>query len=368
MLFCIANNLFAQQKNFANRTIDWSYKIVQGDSAHPKKKYYFPVPIVAYRPETRWILGLSLTHLFRTKDGDSTTRPSTARLNFTYTQNNQSSFRPFFDVFTKQNKFNFKGTYLYTDFAEYFWGIGINSPSQNRETYHFRLSKLNLKGAKQFKKNLYAGVQFNMEQMFKMSYEDGSKLEVSGINGYRGSFSSGAGFTVYYDDRNNIYFPTKGQFIEVSNCFYNDLFGSNYNFVNITLDARKYIRLWKENVLATQLFMNTNSGNIPFRLLGTLGSDSYMRGYYNGRYRDNNAMAFQTEFRKHVWGPVGIVLFGGFGTVSPQINTLLSNIKPNYGAGLRIMAIPREKMNIRADYGFGVDGNQAFYLTMSEAF
>ena len=121
-------------------------------------------------------------------------------------------------------------------------------------------------------------------------------------------------------------------------------------------------------MLAIQAFANINSGNIPFRMMGTLGSDSYMRGYYNGRFRDNCAMAFQTELRKTIWGPVSIVAFGGLGTVSQNADGLTSNLKPCYGAGLRIMAIPREKMNIRADYGMGIDGANAFYLTMGEAF
>jgi outer membrane protein assembly factor BamA len=173
---------------------------------------------------------------------------------------------------------------------------------------------------------------------------------------------------VYFDDRNNIFFPTKGQFIELSNCFYNPVLGSDYRFTNITLDARKYIGLWKENVLALQAFVNMNEGTVPFRLMGALGSDSYMRGYYNGRYRDKNALALQAELRKTIWGPVSIVAFGGCGTVSSTLDGLATQLKPNYGAGLRIMGIPREKLNVRMDYGMGVDGNAAFYLTMGEAF
>ena len=369
MLFCIANNLFAQQKNFVNRTIDWAYKIVQGDSAHPKKKYYFPVPIIAYKPETRWVLGLSLTHLFRVQDGDSITRPSTIRLNISYSQNNQLSIKPYLDIFTKKNRFNIKAYYQFTDFSEYFWGVGINTPNENKELYHFNMQKINVKAAYQFLPKLYAGAQLNVEKMYNVSYaKNPSIMENSNIPGTRGSFSSGLGFTIYYDNRNNIYFPTKGQYIEFSNCFYNAAFGSNYNFTSFVFDGRKYIGLWKENVLAFQTFANINIGTAPFRLLGTLGSDSYMRGYYAGRYRDNNSMAFQTELRKTIWGPISIVMFGGFGTVSSGISELANNLKPNYGGGLRIMGIPREKMNIRLDYGKGIDGNEAFYITMAEAF
>ena len=363
---------FAQHKNVINRTLDWTYKIVQGDSAHPHKKYFFPIPIVAYKPETRWIFGLSITQLFRAKNGDSLTRPSALRLNTSYSQNNQFSIRLMGDIFTYKNRLNITGQIQYTNFVENYWGVGINQPESSNEVYYFKMVKGNIKASYQIVPKFYAGMQYNFENMFDLTYKNAasSAMKNSGIAGTSssGSLSSGAGFIIEYDDRDNVFFPTKGQDIELSNCLYNNIFGSQYNFSNITVDARKYIGLWKQNVLAIQGFVNINSGNIPFRMLGTLGSDSYMRGYYNGRFRDNCAMAFQTELRKTIWGPVSIVAFGGFGTVSPTAGGLTSNIKPNYGAGLRIMAIPREKMNIRADYGMGIDGVNAFYLTMGEAF
>ena len=370
ILFLLVANSFAQQKNLVDKTLDWTYKIVQGDSAHPHTKFFFPIPILSYKPETRWIFGLSLTQLFRAKNNDSVTRPSAIRLNTSYSQNDQFSIRTFGEVFTNKNNFDLNGLVQYTNFVEYFWNKGIQSPDVS-QLYYFKMVKINFKGSYQMLPNFYGGIQYNFENMFGLKYSSANiDMKTSGEPGTlsNGSVSSGAGFVVEYDNRNNVFFPTKGQDIELSNCLYNSAFGSGYNFHNITFDARKYISLWKENVLAIQAFANVNSGNVPFRLMGTLGSDSYMRGYYNGRFRDNCAMAFQTELRKTIWGPISIVAFGGFGTVSPDANGLTSNLKPNYGGGLRIKAVPREKFNIRVDYGMGIDGNSAFYVTMGEAF
>jgi outer membrane protein assembly factor BamA len=370
ILFLMVANSFAQQKNFVDKTLDWSYKIIQGDSSHPHTKYFFPIPFLSYKPETRWILGVSLTQLFRSKNNDSITRPSAIRLNTSYSQNDQFSIRTFGEVYTNRNKFDLNGLVQYTNFVENFWFKGIQSPDVY-QTYFFKLVKINFKGSYQLLPNFYCGIQYNLENMFDLKYSSGNiNMKNSGELGTQsnGSISSGAGFVIEYDNRNNVFFPTKGQDIELSNCLYNSVFGSGYNFHNITLDARKYIALWKENVLAIQAFANVNSGNVPFRLIGTLGSDSYMRGYYNGRFRDNCAMAFQAELRKTIWGPISIVAFGGFGTVSSDVNGLTSNLKPNYGGGLRIKAVPKEKFNIRIDYGMGIDGASAFYVTMGEAF
>jgi len=370
ILFLMIVNSFAQQKNFVDKTLDWSYKIIQGDSAHPHTKYFFPILFLSYKPETRWILGVSLTQLFRSKNNDSITRPSAIRLNTSYSQNDQFSIRTFGEVYTNKNKFDLNGLVQYTNFVENFWVKGIQSPDVY-QTYFFKLVKINFKGSYQLLPNFYCGIQYNLENMFDLNYSTSNiDMKSSGEPGTlsNGSISSGTGFVIEYDDRNNVFSPTKGQDIELSNCLYNSVFGSGSNFHNITFDARKYIALWKENVLAIQAFANVNSGNVPFRLMGTLGSDSYMRGYYNGRFRDNCAMAFQTELRKTIWGPVSIVAFGGFGTVSSDVTGLTSNLKPNYGGGLRIKAVPKEKFNIRIDYGMGIDGASAFYVTMGEAF
>ncbi len=186
--------------------------------------------------------------------------------------------------------------------------------------------------------------------------------------GYDGYNASGAGVTVYYDDRDFVYFPLHGQFVELSHVSYGKALGGTYRFTNITLDARKYIQLWKRNVLALQGFVNLNEGDVPFRMQGVLGSDMYMRGYYRGRYRDKHAMAFQAELRKTVWGPIGVVVFAGGGTVAAQPGKLFNGIKPNMGAGIRFMAIPKEKINISIDYGWGSNGEGALYLGMHEAF
>lgn len=367
-LLLTGHSAFSQKKNFVIRTMDWGYKIVQGDSANPKKKYYFVVPIVSYKPETRWMLGLSFAHYFRAKKDDPFTRPSVIRVNFTYTQNNQWSVRPQFEIFTADNKYNLRGLFQYTKFLENYWGIGNGVPESNKELYTFNQYKANAKVTRLIRKGIYAGVQFNYEKLYNIGTVANSMMKASGVNGVNGYESLGAGPMISFDNRDHIYFPKKGHFVDVSTAVYNKAYGSSSNFTNITVDARKYISLWKENVLALQLYGNFNEGTVPFRLMGTVGSDSYMRGYYFGRYRDDHMIAAQAEFRKQIWGPVSMVLFGGAGNVANTINGLSDKVKPTYGFGVRFLAIPREKINMRFDYGRGLNGIEGIYLTLNEAF
>lgn len=355
------------RKPFIPRTIDWGYRIIEGDSSHPRKHLIFPFPIVSYKPETRWIVGISLTYIFKANK-DSITRPSFIRTNVSYSQNNQFAVTPMFEYFSKHNRLNIRGKYTYTDFGEYFYGIGKDAPAGNKEFYSFHMHRANLKVATLALPKLYVGLQYNYEQLYNIETEPGGLLQTTKPNGYNGYRASGTGLTVYYDTRDHVYFPHKGWMIELSNVYYDKLLGSEYSFMNVTLDARRYIHLWKDNVLAVQGYVNHNNGETPFRMEGVLGSDMFMRGYYNGRFRDMHAMAFQAEMRKTIWGPVGMVVFAGGGTVSDTRGGLFSGIKPNIGVGLRVKAIPSQRLNMRLDYGWGSSGNAAAYITLNEAF
>jgi hypothetical protein len=118
-----------------------------------------------------------------------------------------------------------------------------------------------------------------------------------------------------------------------------------------------------------------------------MGSAFIMRGYYTGRYRDQNFAAGQLEYRLRFVAPdvkpthtfesilsrLGLVFFGGTGSVFSNANFTLSNFKPNYGLGLRYFYDKPSGINIRADYGMGEKptgeprvGN--FYLFIGEAF
>jgi hemolysin activation/secretion protein len=146
------------------------------------------------------------------------------------------------------------------------------------------------------------------------------------------------------------------------------LLNNEGNFHQFVLDARHYKQLWKENVFAVQLFGTWNSGNVPFRMMGTLGNENFYRGYYQGRYRDHHAVALQAELRKTVWGPLGMAAFGGVATVARTTTDLFSSIKPALGAGLRFKGIPRERINLRIDYAIGIERSRTVYITVNEAF
>lgn len=355
------------QKNKLEIFTDKVYKIIEGDSANPKKKYWFVLPIWGLAPETGWRLGLSLGIIFKVEH-DSITRPSLLRFNTQFTQYHQLSVRPTVDIFFGQNKYNLKAQFIYNNFNENYWGIGNKASEVSKENYDFKLHRLNAKLTRQVVKNLYTGFQFQYDRLFDLSFKSSSITPNSGVLGINGFTALGLGFSMAYDNRDHIYYPVHGAYIEVSNLWYNKSLLGNYSFNNLIIDARKYVCLWKKNVLAIQAYGNFNSGEVPYRLMGTMGNDMIMRGYYNGRFRDHLMSAAQVEMRKTIWGPLGMTVFAGGGQVGRDAKDLLSSIKPNYGIGFRCMMVRKEHINIRMDMGFGEGKIKGVYFTMGEAF
>jgi hypothetical protein len=114
--------------------------------------------------------------------------------------------------------------------------------------------------------------------------------------------------------------------------------------------------------------MSGTTGDVPFYKLPALGGKR-MRGYFNGRYRDNFYMVMQLEYRQMVWWRLGFAVFGGVGNVAEEmIDFSFKNIKYNFGAGLRLMFNEAEKVNLRVDFGMGSGGNAGLYFGIEEAF
>ncbi|MDP3928702.1 MAG: BamA/TamA family outer membrane protein [Bacteroidota bacterium] len=359
--------LQAQEKSKLELLIDKAYSIIEGSESKPRKNYFYIVPIWGISPETGIKLGASFGYVFKTAD-DSITRPSSIRLNTSYTQLNQFNIRPHVDIFFKQNTYNLKAQYVYNDFNEYFWGLGNSAPESAKELYNFKQQRFNARLVKQVFKNWYFGPQLMYEKLYKVDFSDLSTTQQNNIPGINGYEVLGAGLAFAFDNRNNVFFPTSGAYLEISNHMFMNQKLNSYRFKAVVMDLRKYISIGKKDVFAAQFFGSYNGGYVPYRQMPTIGNDMIMRGYYNGRYRDDHYFAMQAEYRKFIWGPVGAAVFAGFGNVGSNLTELSQNLKPNYGIGLRGLMIRKEHLNARIDIGFGEKNTRGVYFTIAEAF
>lgn len=92
-----------------------------------------------------------------------------------------------------------------------------------------------------------------------------------------------------------------------------------------------------------------------------------MRGYYEGRFRDNNIVEAQIEIRQHLWRRNGMVVWVGAGNVFESIRKFdFAETLPNFGIGYRWEF--KDRVNVRIDVGTGKDFKPSFMININEAF
>jgi len=188
------------------------------------------------------------------------------------------------------------------------------------------------------------------------------------VLGTDGGVSSGLGFSIVWDSRDFVYISTRGWYYNISAIFYSKAFGSDYDFNEFTFDLREFYHLIQGHVIAFQTYCKFARGYPPFYEVPRLGGGRTMRGYFEGRYRANNYITVQMEYKTVLFWKIGGVLFGGLGDVAAEFDHFkLTNLKYSYGFGLRYVFDVKERLTIRADFGFGKN-TSGVYFSMQEAF
>ncbi len=329
------------------------------------KKQFIPLPIVYYTPETHVGYGVLGACLFQAGANARTSNIDFAAI---YTQNHQLVLDPTLTIFTRNERYLIKANLLYTQFPEFYYGIGNDTRPINRELIAYSSFRTYAKVLRQVKPGWFVGVQQQFFSTFNVRRSSTTPHPVNTLVGELGSRTNGLGLSSIVDTRDNIYSATRGWYAEVSGLAYRPLFGSQYTFTNYLLDLRHYQSLTPKTVVAWQVFLNLNTGTVPFKQAATLGGSMLMRGYYNGRYRDNHALILQAELRQRLVGRLGGAVFVATGDVAHQLSEFsVGDLKLTGGAGLRWLLSRQEHVNLRVDVAFGRH-TQGLYFNISEAF
>ncbi len=332
-----------------------------------KQVKIIPLPAIFYTPETRLGFGALTSFVFNLGD-KVTTRNSNFQVLAAYTLNDQIILQSNHNVFTKDENMIFNGELSYYDFPIFYYGIGNNTKKEFEENLEYQVVIFRQRVLKKIKDNLFAGVQYRFTSLYDLKFEPDFLLdEEARVNSEIG-INSGLGLSIVYDSRDNVLNAREGSFIEISNFFHGQGIGGDFNFNRYTLDVRKYWTLSDKEVIASQFFGEFNTSNTPFREMSLLGGETIMRGYYNGRYRDNQQMSFQGEYRRQILPWLGLTAFSAFGDVASDLKSFdLRDFKWTAGGGLRLMVNESDRINIRIDYGIG-ENTSGFYFAFAEAF
>jgi outer membrane translocation and assembly module TamA len=272
------------------------------------------------------------------------------------------------NIFLKNDNYFLKGEAYYKKIPDKFYGIGNNSLPGNIERYSYETVNIKTYFLKKLPKKIFAGITYQFQYVYHLKFDPNKELIRNLITGTKGGINSGLGICLIYDTRNNSVNPQSGNYIEFYNTINKKILGGDYDFATFSFVAKKYISVYKNNIIGFHYLLTTNEGNTPFFSMSFLGSEEILRGYPKNRYRDLSSTAFQIEYRSPTWKRMGFVCFTGLGEVSKSIHSFsLLKLKPSYGAGLRIAINQKERLNIRLDYAFGYKIS-SFYLSIGEAF
>jgi len=179
--------------------------------------------------------------------------------------------------------------------------------------------------------------------------------------------ATGVGAILEYDSRDFIPSPFRGVYVSFQETLFPKGLGNcGKTLWRTTFTADAYGQVWKGGVLAADLYAVFNSDGTPWPMLARMGGGQRMRGYYQGRYTDNDMITVQVELRQRIWRRIGCAVWGGAGNVFPSLSRFdWSQTLPNYGAGLRWEL--KKRVNVRLDYGFGKK-TSGFLLNINEAF
>ena len=365
------------------------------------------VPVIGSNPATGFMIGVGGQYGFKLK-GDKTNY-SLISGSVQFTTKGQKLFLLKNTIFTKNNNIVLTGDWRFQLFSQSTYGLGTNAPEEGILHYQYNLLGLetsidSLAQPLQFnfyrfyqsvsfriKKSFYLGTGYYLDSYSKIVDEKLRLLPGDTLLTSHYAYNKHYGFdtskytvstlnvNLLSDTRDNQINAFKGHYF-----FFNwrtslKLLGSNTNTSLFYTEWRSFHSLSARNprhLIAFWLMGDFSSkGELPYLILPATAYDQRSRsgrGYTQGRFRGNNLVYGESEYRFPIspcTGVLGGVLFVNATTASNPQETvkLFNSIQPGYGMGLRIMLDKKTRTNLAVDLAFG-NRSSGFYLAASETF
>ena len=153
---------------------------------------------------------------------------------------------------------------------------------------------------------------------------------------------------------------------------FNDVDQGNYSFHRVEADAQQYISIYRNRrILALRAMASVSDADegarVPFYFQRTLGGPDDLRGFRRFRFRDENALLFQAEYRWEIFTAVDGALFYDAGKVASRVEDLnLRHLESDYGFGFRFGTI--NSVFLRIEAAFGSSGGKHFIFRFGNVF
>mgnify|MGYP002141710574 CR=1 FL=1 len=342
----IGNSSFAQ-KNLLK-------KLFSSEQDTSRSNTFLPIPTISYAQETGVEFGLTGLFSFYTDRQDKENRGSSLSGDATYSTEKQATARIKTDVWTIKNKYHYQAEVRYKNFPFYFYGIGSQTKDADKDLILERLQHVVFEAEKQFKPGYYLGLTAGFDSYAFEEKTPGGIFTADSLIGKNGGTVLFIGLSQIIDNRNSNIYTTKGTYLKLNYSYNPNFFdGDNFEGSLFKLDFRAFKTLQSNLVLGFNAnYQALVGGSPPFYLLPQLGNEM-MRGYYTGRYRDQNLLAAQFELRYRFKPRFAVVGFLGAGNVYGITSFQLAETKSTFGGGFRYFFEVERGLSLMIDYGFG---------------
>ncbi len=326
---------------------------------------FLPAPSLSFKPETNWSFGLSFIGTY-SPDSEKIANLSTAQFDIIYTLNKQVIVDLDHHIFLNNSEWLWSGSNSFYNYPELYFSQITDGLSELIES---RKLEFNNKISKKIRADWYAGIVHRLQILGSVSFPEEGLIAHEQPIGFQGGIAHGFGIGASLDKRINSINPANGGvYFNLNTGIYSSFIGSDFDFMRIEVDYRKYLKIGKAHTLAIQGVGIFNQGDPPFKLTGKLGGGQIMRGYYWGRYRNRQMYAVQAELRLEVYKRIGMVTFASLGNTNDKLSQLWNKrALASYGLGIRFMLDKKSRANLRLDYAFSKN-SQGIYIGYGEAF
>ena len=333
-----------------------------------KKTQIVGLPIMFYTPETAFGVGGGVQFIFQGLRNVFNSRLSDMVVTAVYTSKNQLLIDARPQIHIYDGEFYLEGIFRYKIFPNTFWGIGNRTIAEEYEQYNMESTEIHALLLKRIPPDLNFGFEYIFQNHKMLEFDPEGKLIHQDIPGSEGAIISSLTGAFTFDDRDNVYSAHKGNYFKLMAGFSSQVMGATYSYNKYRFDLRKYIPVASNLSLASQVYIEMTYGDIPFQTKAWLGGGERTRGYFRGRYIDNQFYALQTELR---WRFAKRWILAGYisgGEVAEYLADIFGEVKPSYGGGLRFQLSKKSPTLVRLDFGIGTPGNSGIYFGVNEAF
>lgn len=241
-----------------------------------------------------------------------------------------------------------------------YYGVGDQALRSRRETsYTLDLDALLLQGKyRPGEARIWLGLAYLLADT-RASRDVARYLEGTGRNVRLGGLNA----SVTYDSRDNIFTPTRGQYLEASATRFDPDFGSDVSFWRKSVLGMQYVPVGSTLFLAFKESVSANDGNAPFYAKPFIA----MRGVPAMRYLGDDVAQVEMEARWQFYQRFSLIGFAGAGRTANDFHGLSdSESVTARGLGLRYELAEKYGLHIGVDLAWGRDG-PAVYVQYGSA-